>query len=102
EGVQRAFKKLDEIKSHIQWWESGAQPMQFLASNDVVMSTVFNGRVFAAQEEGVNMAVVWPGSIYSIDSWAIPKGSKNVEAAKAFIALSLQAEQQKMHTEKLG
>ena len=102
EGVQRAFKKLDEIKDSIQWWESGAQPMQFLASKDVIMSTVFNGRVFAAQEEGANMAVVWPGSIYSIDSWAIPKGSKNVEAAKAFIALSLQAEQQKMHTEKLG
>src|SRR5690606_36924372 len=58
EGVQRAFKKLDEIKSHIQWWESGAQPMQFLASKDVIMSTVFNGRAFAAQEEGANMAVV--------------------------------------------
>ncbi|WP_437882615.1 ABC transporter substrate-binding protein [Pseudomonas sp. LRF_L74] len=102
EGVTRAFKKLDQIKPYIQWWESGAQPMQFLASGDVVMSTAFNGRVFAAQEEGANMGIIWGGSIYSSDSWAIPKGSKNREAAKAFIAMSLQPEQQKIHTEKLG
>lgn len=102
EGVSRAFKKLDQIKPYIQWWESGAQPMQFLASGDVVMSTAFNGRVFAAQEEGANMGIVWDGSIYSIDSWAIPKGSKNSDAARAFISMSLQPQQQKIHTEKLG
>lgn len=101
-GVQRAFKKLDQLKAHIQWWESGAQPMQFLASGDVVMSTTFNGRAFAAQEEGANMGVMWDGSIYAIDSWAIPRGSRHTEAALDFIALSLQPEQQKIHTEKLG
>ena len=26
EGVDRAFKKLDELKPSIQWWEAGAQP----------------------------------------------------------------------------
>lgn len=102
EGVDRAFRKLDQIKSSIQWWESGAQPMQFLASGDVVMSTAYNGRVFAAQEEGAPMKVVWNGSLYAIDSWAIPKGSPNKQAAEAFIAFSLQPEQQKIHTTKLG
>ncbi|MDR3564058.1 MAG: extracellular solute-binding protein, partial [Negativicutes bacterium] len=38
-GVDRAFKKLDQIKSNIQWWEAGAQPMQFLASGDVAMTS---------------------------------------------------------------
>ena len=36
EGVDRAFKKLDQLKPHIQWWEAGAQPPQYLASGDVV------------------------------------------------------------------
>ncbi|ELT49477.1 extracellular solute-binding protein, partial [Brucella intermedia] len=28
EGVDRAFKKLDELKPNIVWWEAGAQPLQ--------------------------------------------------------------------------
>src|SRR4051812_1477160 len=47
-GVDRAFKKLDELKSHIQWWQAGAQPPQFLVAGDVVMTTVYNGRIDAA------------------------------------------------------
>jgi putative spermidine/putrescine transport system substrate-binding protein len=102
EGVDRAFRKLDQIKSNIQWWEAGAQPMQFLASGDVAMTSAFNGRVFSAQESGANVRIIWQGSIYDIDSWAIPMGSKNKEAAEKFIAFSLRPEQQKLHTEKLG
>ncbi|SME96668.1 MULTISPECIES: ABC transporter substrate-binding protein [unclassified Pseudomonas] len=102
EGVERAFRKLDQIKSSIQWWESGAQPMQFLASGDVVMSTAYNGRVFAAQQEGAAMKLVWNGSLYAIDSWAIPKGSPNKRLAEEFMAFSLRPEQQKIHTEQLG
>ena len=45
EGVDRAFKKLDEIKANLLWWESGAQPLQYLASGEVVMASAFNGRV---------------------------------------------------------
>ena len=45
----RAFKKLDELKPNIQWWEAGAQPPQFLVAGDVVMSTAYNGRIDAAQ-----------------------------------------------------
>jgi putative spermidine/putrescine transport system substrate-binding protein len=102
EGVDRAFNKLDQIKTSLQWWEAGAQPMQFLASGDVVMSTAFNGRVFSAQESGAPVQTVWKGSIYAIDSWAIPKGSKNKAIAEQFIGFSLRPENQKIHTEKLG
>ncbi|MCE4069542.1 MULTISPECIES: ABC transporter substrate-binding protein [Pseudomonas] len=102
EGVDRAFRKLDEIKSSIQWWEAGAQPMQYLASGDVAMTSAFNGRVFSAQESGANIKIIWQDSIYDIDSWAIPKGSKNKLAAEKFINLSLRPEHQKLHTEKLG
>lgn len=101
-GVDRAFKKLDKIKSSIQWWESGAQPMQFLSSGDVVMSSVYNGRAFAAQQEGAPMKVMWNDSLLAIDSWAIPKGSPNKQIAEDFIAFSLKPEQQKIHSEKLG
>ena len=49
DGQNRAFRKLDQLKPHIQWWEAGAQPPQFLASGDVVMSSAYNGRIAAVQ-----------------------------------------------------
>ena len=51
DGQNRAFRKLDQLKPHIQWWEAGAQPPQFLASGDVVMSSAYNGRIAAVQNE---------------------------------------------------
>ena len=102
EGVDRAFRKLDEIKPYIQWWEAGAQPMQFLASNDVVMTTAFNGRIFAAQQSGAHIKPIWNGSIYAIDYWAVPRGSKNKDLAEDFIAFTLRPENQQKHTTQLG
>ncbi|CAM3341549.1 Putative spermidine/putrescine transport system substrate-binding protein [Paracidovorax anthurii] len=88
-GVDRAFRKLDEIKPHIQWWEAGAQPPQFLVAGDVVMSTAFSGRIDAAQREGKKLAVVWDGSIYDLDYWAIPKGAPNKDLALQYVAHSV-------------
>lgn len=91
-GVERAFKKMDELRPNIQWWEAGAQPPQFLAAGDVVMSTAYNGRIDVAQREGnKNLRVSWAQSIYDLDFWVIPKGSKNKLAAEKFIAYTSAA-----------
>jgi putative spermidine/putrescine transport system substrate-binding protein len=100
-GVDRAFKKLDELKPSIQWWEAGAQPPQYLVSGDVVMSSAYNGRIAAVQNES-NLKVVWNGGIYDFDSWAIPKGAKDLAAAQKFIAFSVQPEQQKTYSENIA
>ncbi|TAL82524.1 MAG: ABC transporter substrate-binding protein [Candidimonas sp.] len=84
-GVDRAFKKLDQLKPNIQWWEAGAQPPQMLAAGDVVMSTAYNGRIDAAQREGQPLKNVWNGSIYDLDYWVIPMGSPNKAEAEKFI-----------------
>ncbi len=95
EGVDRAFKKLDQLKPHIVWWESGAQPLQLLASGEVVMTTAYNGRISGINKaEGKNFKVVWPGSIYAIDSWVILKDSPNKDQAMDFIAFASQPENQ--------
>ncbi|MGH8437415.1 MAG: ABC transporter substrate-binding protein [Pseudomonas sp.] len=101
EGVDRAFKKLDQLKPSIQWWEAGAQPPQYLASGDVVMSSAYNGRIAAVQKES-NLKVVWNGGIYDFDAWAIPKGAKNADEAQKFIAFSVKPEQQKIYSENIA
>jgi putative spermidine/putrescine transport system substrate-binding protein len=95
EGVDRAFAKLDEIKDHVIWWEAGAQAPQLLASGEVVMTNAWNGRISAANEEGRNFKIVWPGSIYAVDSWVILRGTPHKAAAVQFIAFASQPERQK-------
>jgi putative spermidine/putrescine transport system substrate-binding protein len=101
DGQNRAFKKLDELKPNIQWWEAGAQPPQYLASGDVVMSSAYNGRIAAVQKDS-NLKVVWNGGIYDFDAWAIPKGAKHIEEAKKFIAYSVSPEQQKIYSSNIA
>ncbi|PWV58827.1 ABC transporter substrate-binding protein [Plasticicumulans acidivorans] len=101
EGVARAFAKLDELKPYIQWWEAGAQPPQWLAAGDVVMSSAYNGRIASAQKEGKKLEVVWAGSLYDLDHWAIVKGSKNKATAMKFIELSNKPEYQKVFAEQI-
>jgi putative spermidine/putrescine transport system substrate-binding protein len=85
-GVDRAFKKLDTIKSSIVWWKAGAQPPQLLASGEVVMTSVYHGRIVDAnQKDKKDFALVWDGQIQVPDMWAIVKGGKNVELAQEFV-----------------
>lgn len=93
-GADRAFKKLSELKPNIQWWEAGAQPPQFLVAGDVIMSTVYNGRIDAANREGKNLKITWTGGIYDLDYWVIPKGTPNKDAALKFIRFASTPEAQ--------
>jgi len=89
EGIDRAFAKLDTIKSDVVWWEAGAQPPQLLADGEVVMSTAYNGRIFnAAIAENQPLVVVWDGQILDFDLFVIPKGAPNKEEAMKFIAFA--------------
>ncbi|EIC85338.1 ABC transporter substrate-binding protein [Serratia sp. M24T3] len=101
QGVDRAFKKLDQLKPYIQWWESGAQPLQWLVSGDVVMSSAYNGRVSAANKEGHDFKMVWNDSLYDLDNWAIVKGSKHKALAEQFIAFANKPENQKVYAENI-
>lgn len=89
EGVERAFAKLGTIKSDVIWWEAGAQPPQLLADGEVVMTTGYNGRFFAATvTEGKPFKQVFDGQVYEYDGYAIPKGAPNMDLAKQFITFA--------------
>jgi len=102
EGVERAFKKLDQIKPNIQWWEAGAQPPQLLAAGDLVMSSAYNGRIATAQKEGKNLKIVWNGMIYDADYWAIPKGDKKLDEAYRFVKYASAPDGQKVFSTEIA
>ncbi len=87
EGVDRAFRKLDEIKDEVIWWEAGAQPPQMLADGEVVMTTAWNGRIFNAQVlENQPFEIVWDGQVLGMGQIVIVAGTENLEAAQDFVS----------------
>ena len=59
------------------------------------MASAYNGRIAGLNRtEGKNFKVVWPQSIYAIDSWAILKGAANKDAGMDFIAFASLPENQ--------
>jgi putative spermidine/putrescine transport system substrate-binding protein len=84
--LDRAFKKLDTIKSDIVWWDSGAQSQQLLASAEAPFGSFWNGRLTALAATGVSVETSWTNNITAADALVVPKGAKNKEAAMKFIA----------------
>ncbi|WP_051376737.1 ABC transporter substrate-binding protein [Burkholderia sp. WSM2232] len=84
-GQDRAFAKLDQLKPYIQWWDAGAQPVEWLASGAVAMTSAYNGRIDAANKEGRQLRIVWKNEIYGPTFWVVLKGSPNKAAAVRLI-----------------
>ena len=85
-GVDRAFKKLDIIKSQTVWWTKGAQPPQLLADGEVAMASAYNGRLFnAIAVEKQPLGMMWDYQVFDLDGWVIPKGVKNLAEVKKYI-----------------
>jgi putative spermidine/putrescine transport system substrate-binding protein len=92
EGVDRAFKKLDQIKPVLQLWKASAQVMERLLSGDLMMSMCYNSRIMTAREEGLNLDLIWDGAVYAVDSWAIPTGSPHIDLAYDFLKFFVNSE----------
>lgn len=101
--MDRAFKKLDQIKSHVTvWWTGGAQATQLLQSGDVDICPVWNGRAQVAIDSGAPVAIAWNEGIYLTIGWAIPKGDPNAAESQKFIAFCSDAKRMAAWTNKLA
>jgi len=86
EGQDRAFRKLDTIKKDVVWWESWTQGLQLLADKETVMGFSSSTRLrIAIRQRGVPLAILPVGQQINIDALMVPKGAKNLEAAKQYV-----------------
>jgi len=92
--VDRAFAKLDKIKSHVAvWWTSGAQNTQVLQNGEVDMADTWSARAFAAIDAGAPVNIVWKG-LYSIDGWSIVRGTTKLKQSREFVRFCMNPERQ--------
>jgi len=84
--VDRAFKKLDEIKSEVTvWWRSGDQSQQMFRSGEVVMAMLFAGRAKSLQHEGLPLGISWNNAPLDASFWGVLKDAQRPLAGLALI-----------------
>ncbi len=84
--VDRAFRKLDEIKPHVRvWWKSGDQSQQIIRDGEVVLSMMWSGRAFSLKNAGVPIEVEWNQAIRELAYWGVLRGAPHPAAARAFL-----------------
>jgi putative spermidine/putrescine transport system substrate-binding protein len=93
--VDRAFRKLDQIKPHVvKWYTTAVQPQQLLVDKEAVMAAAFSARTFILKEKGAPVDFVWNQAMAFPMVLAIPRGAKHRDNAHRLISYMLQAENQ--------
>lgn len=86
EGVERAFRKLDQLRPYIVWWKTGAQAAKILGSGDVLMTTAPSAQIMLADtQHHRNFGMQFNNSLYEVLSWAIIKGSPQLKQAEQLL-----------------
>lgn len=89
EGVDRAFRKLDQLKPYILWWDKPEQPAQMLAAGHVLLTATPTGTLLQTGDATHRAyGLQWQGSLMELQSWAAPQGAAHpaVGAAALLIA----------------
>src|SRR3982751_2010454 len=86
-GIERAIKKIKELKPHVAvWWSSGAQHAQLMKDGEVDMITGWNGRFDVVAKDGGKVAYTFNQALLDYDCFAIPKDAPNKATAMKFLA----------------
>ncbi len=85
--VDRALAKLDQLVKNcdVVWYATGADQIQNFANGVAAIGMGWNGRVYQAQQEGINLETSKDETILAPTRWGVLKTSKNPEAAMKFI-----------------
>jgi putative spermidine/putrescine transport system substrate-binding protein len=93
--IDRAFKSMSKIKPHIKkFWDTGALSAQMLADKDVVLGSIWNGRLQAAADKGAPLAIEWNQHMLQIQSYGIFKDGPNKKEAQLFVDYAMSPKAQ--------
>ncbi|MGN0915505.1 MAG: ABC transporter substrate-binding protein [Succinivibrio sp.] len=99
--LDRAFAKLDTIKSSIVWWTKGAQPAQMLATGEADLALAWSGRIMTARDEGSPVNLNYNEAMRIAAGWVVPKNAPNRENAMKFVNFVSSAKMQAAFSAKI-
>lgn len=83
--LDRAFAKLDTIKDHIVWYDTGDEQVQLVSSGEAPLVQAWNGRITQAAGEGLPVANEYNENLISYDHVVIPAGYANADKAQEWM-----------------
>ncbi|MGF1762121.1 extracellular solute-binding protein [Aliivibrio kagoshimensis] len=91
--IKEAYEELRKLMPNVLVFNSDFPANPYLAG-ETSLGMLWNGSAYIARQEGANIQIVWPekGTIFWMDSLAIPAGAKNTEAAHKMINFLLRPE----------
>jgi putative spermidine/putrescine transport system substrate-binding protein len=93
--IDRAFKSLSRIKPHIKkFWDTGALSAQMLADRDVVLGSIWNGRLQAIADQGAPVAIEWNQHMLALQGYGIFKDAKNMKEAQLLVDYAMSPKSQ--------
>jgi putative spermidine/putrescine transport system substrate-binding protein len=91
--MDRALKKIAEIKPHVsKWWTTSAQPPQLLLDGEADMCMAYTGSTSKLALEGAPIEVEWNQGFVYYDFFSIPKDGPNYENAMKLLSWRLEPE----------
>lgn len=93
--IDRIFASLDKIKPHIRrWWVTGSEIQQIMHDQVFDLANSYDGRATLLIDQGAPIEISRIQSKMTVESWMIPKGSRNVQNAQKFIEFATRANKQ--------
>jgi mannopine transport system substrate-binding protein len=83
--IDRAFRKLDQLKANLVWWSSGDQSMQIMRSREAVMGMLFIGRAINLRSQDMRIGIEWNGAPMDANFWAVTRDAPHSLAALALL-----------------
>lgn len=94
-GVDRAMKQIEKIKPYVAvWWKNGAEPVNALASGEVVMALGWNGRFQAGIDSKIPIKMSWDNVVNQVGYFALVKGAPNRDSGIKFLNYMIQPKAQ--------
>lgn len=89
--MERALKKIEEIKPHVsKWWTTSAQPPQLLLDGEADMCMAYTGSTSKLALEGAPIEVEWNQGFVYYDFFSIPKDAPNYDNAMKLLSWRLE------------
>ena len=93
EGVDRAFRKLDQLKPYIVWWNTPGEAVQIIESGAVLMTSAPSGEIATANAVGHrSFGMQWAQSLGLTLDWAVPRATTPEQRALAQKLLAFLAD----------
>jgi len=100
--IDRALRAMGRIRPHIRrFWDTGALSAQLLSDQEVVMGSIWNGRLQTLIDRGAPLAYTWNEHMIEVQALGIFKDARNVEGAQRLADFMMQPQVQAAYAKQL-